>query len=126
MKKEKDSTTDSAWIDSLKTIYETLETIEHTRKSPDINPEEKLVLEKSAVSLRKKEREIIGEQISAMIKKITPQSENLETLTGNIRKRVKNMGKAPKTLDNISKILLEVVKIADRTGTLIPEKETEK
>lgn len=108
-------------IEALKTIYQTLETIEVTRTSPLLTPEEKKTLEKSAVALRKKEREIIGNEVRAMISQLTPRSENLEALSRAIRKKVKEMGKAPVLLDKVSKILLQVVEIADRTDSLLRE-----
>jgi uncharacterized protein involved in exopolysaccharide biosynthesis len=68
-------------------------------------------LELASVDLRKKERELVSKIGTEVASKIKAEGDSLETLAAKIRKRVEKMGRLPKQLDKLSKVILNIVTI---------------
>ena len=68
-----------------------------------------LQLEQAAVELRRAERALITKLGTDIASKIKADGESLEALASKIRKRVEKMGRLPKRLDAISKVILNII-----------------
>ena len=68
-------------------------------------------LEQASVDLRKTERELISKIGIDIASKIKADGESLEILAAKIRKRVEKMGRLPKRLDSLSKVVISIFSI---------------
>lgn len=68
-----------------------------------------LQLEQAAIELRRAERALITKLGTNIASKIKADGESLEALASKIRKRVEKMGRLPKRLDAISKVILNII-----------------
>ncbi|MCE5321641.1 MAG: hypothetical protein PHV09_08265 [Bacteroidales bacterium] len=68
-------------------------------------------LELASVDLRRTERELVSKIGTDIASKIKADGDSLETLAAKIRKRVEKMGRLPKQLDKLSKVILNIVTI---------------
>ena len=68
-------------------------------------------LELASVELRRTERELVTKIGTEIASKIKADGDSLETLAAKIRKRVEKMGRLPKQLDKLSKVILNIVTI---------------
>ena len=68
-------------------------------------------LELASVELRRTERELVTKIGTDIASKIKADGDSLETLAAKIRKRVEKMGRLPKQLDKLSKVILNIVTI---------------
>ena len=68
-------------------------------------------LELASVELRRTERELVSKIGTDIASKIKADGDSLETLAAKIRKRVEKMGRLPKQLDKLSKVILNIVTI---------------
>ena len=66
-------------------------------------------LEQAAIELRRAERALITKLGTDIASKIKADGESLEALASKIRKRVEKMGRLPKRLDAISKVILNII-----------------
>ncbi len=71
------------------------------------------VLEAASVELRDKERLLIKEMGERMSESIEIGGKTLNELATRIRKKIEKMGRLPKKMDKISKIILQLSEIAD-------------
>jgi hypothetical protein len=77
------------------------------------NSQETELLEKSSRELREREREIIKKTGESIAAKIKADGESLEVLTIKLKARVDRMGRLPKRLDKISKVILQISDVLD-------------
>ena len=77
------------------------------------NSQETELLEKSSRELREREREIIKKTGESIAAKIKADKESLEDLTIKLKARVDRMGRLPKRLDKISKVILQISDVLD-------------
>ena len=68
-------------------------------------------LELASVDLRRTERELVSKIGTDIASKIKADGDSLETLAAKIRKRIEKMGRLPKQLDKLSKVILNIVTI---------------
>ena len=68
-------------------------------------------LELASVELRRTERELVTKIGTDIASKIKADGDSLEPLAAKIRKRVEKMGRLPKQLDKLSKVILNIVTI---------------
>ena len=77
------------------------------------NSQETELLEKSSRELREREREIIKKTGESIAAKIKTDKESLGDLTIKLKARVDRMGRLPKRLDKISKVILQISDVLD-------------
>lgn len=65
-------------------------------------------LEYASLELKEKEREIIKSIGESIASKIKAEGESLGALSEKLKERVKRMGRLPKRLDKISKVILKI------------------
>ncbi|MDD3990302.1 MAG: hypothetical protein PHP30_09450 [Bacteroidales bacterium] len=70
-------------------------------------------LETASVELRDRERLLIKEMGDLMSESIEIGGKTLNELATRIRKKIEKMGRLPKKMDKISKIILQLSEIAD-------------
>ena len=70
--------------------------------------EDVLRLEEASAALIKKEREVVKRVGEEAASKIKSDGESLKVLSEKLKARVKRMGRLPKRLDTISKIILKI------------------
>jgi len=108
-------TPDEKLIKELAGIRKAIEEIELLRYSAHKKKTEREVkrLEEGSVELKERERKIIkkiGEGIAA---KIESDGESLEELTLKLKARIERMGRLPKRLDKLSKVILKISDLFD-------------
>jgi hypothetical protein len=99
----------------LALLRKTIEEVELLRcksvkESRDVDTE---LLEKSSIELREREREIIKKTGESIASKIKADGESLEVLTKRLKARIERMGRLPKRLDKISKVILKISDVLD-------------
>lgn len=75
------------------------------RLDSSLNEDVRLGLEKTALTLRDLERELIESSSEAIVDRLEVASKSIEDLARDIRARVTEMNAAPKALEHIKKVL---------------------
>ena len=96
---------------TLKEIQEAIRQVDIQRSDRTLSKDQVELLEMSAVALRDAERLAIEKKQKTAVKSYEERVEALNLLSKQIRARVTNMNKLPKTLDKIESVIKTVVKI---------------
>lgn len=90
---------------TLEDVREAIAENDALRLDSSLNEDVRLGLEKTALTLRDLERELIESSSEAIVDRLEVASKSIEDLARDIRARVTEMNAAPKALEHIKKVL---------------------
>lgn len=90
---------------TLEDVREAIAENDALRLDSSLNEDVRLGLEKTALTLRDLERELIESSSEAIVDRLEAASKSIEDLARDIRARVTEMNAAPKALEHIKKVL---------------------
>ena len=97
--------TDTDGKRTLEDVREAIAENDALRLDSSLNEDVRLGLEKTALTLRDLERELIESSSEAIVDRPEAASKSIEDLARDIRARVTEMNAAPKALEHIKKVL---------------------
>lgn len=97
--------TDTDMKRTLEDVREAIAENDALRLDSSLNEDVRLGLEKTALTLRDLERELIESSSEAIVDRLEAASKSIEDLARDIRARVTEMNAAPKALEHIKKVL---------------------
>ena len=101
---------------TLEDIRQALYDIDRQRLEQDLPPEERDMLELSAVALRDAERLLVAQKQKQLVQQQEALTEEITELARIIRARVTRMNQVPKAVEAVEKVLREVVVILKACG----------
>ncbi len=101
---------------TLEDIRQALYGIDRQRLEQDLPPEERDMLELSAVALRDAERLLVAQKQKQLVQQQEALTEEITELARIIRARVTRMNQVPKAVEAVEKVLREVVVILKACG----------
>lgn len=81
------------------------------RMSPELSPEDRVIMEKACVTLREAERSAIVDVESGLVQKFTDSTGSINLQAKEIRALVTRMNRIPRSLDITETIIKECVKV---------------
>jgi len=101
---------------TLEDIRQALYGIDRQRLEQDLPPEERDMLELSAVALRDAERLLVAQKQKQLVQQQEALTEEITELARIIRARVTRMNQVPKAVEAVEKVLREVVVVLKALG----------
>ena len=81
------------------------------RMSPELSPEDRVIMEKACITLREAERSAIVNVESGLVEKFTSSTGSINLQAKEIRALVTKMNRIPRTLDITETVIKECVKV---------------
>ena len=81
------------------------------RISPELSPEDRVIMEKACVTLREAERSAIVDVESGLVQKFTDSTGSINLQAKEIRALVTRMNRIPRSLDITETVIKECVKV---------------
>lgn len=102
---------DSAKIKTLEQVHDALDAVEDARAEADLQPGERLDLEKASVQLRNLERTIIKQKEQELIDALKSDTKKLSELVEQMNRSTKKLAHLAEVISKANKIVEDLIKV---------------
>ncbi len=102
---------DSAKIKTLDQVHDALDVVEDARADLDLQPADKLLLEKASVQLRNLERTIIKQKEQELVEGLKTDCKDLTELIDQMKKSAESLAKIAGVIEKANKIVEDLINV---------------
>ena len=105
---------DSAKIKTLEQVNDALDIVEEARADLDLQPAEKLLMERASIQLRNLERTIIKQKEQELVEGLKTDTKELAFVISEIKQSAQNLARIAEIIEKANKIAEEFINLVSK------------